>query len=133
MGLEVLGISYEGGGRHNRGKGAGSKVAGLSALSAGEVGLDGVVLVEFGLDIVIEGLKFFCKGVDEVGYGFVGAVLDFVPLEGAEVLVDGFCDSVIRLSSNNRVKEISVSLTEHTVVDRLLLLDFSLVVGQDRC
>ena len=131
MGLEVFGISYQGGGRHNRGQGTGSKVACLSALSASEAGLDGVVLVEFGLDVVIEGLQFFCKGVNEIGYGFVGAVLDFVPLEGAEVLVDGFCGSVVRLSSNNRVK--SVLLTEHTVVDRLLLLDFSLVVGQDDC
>jgi len=84
-------------------------------------------LVEFGFDIVIEGLKFFCKRVDEVGYGFVGAIFDFVPLEGAEVLINGFCGSTIRLSSNNRVK--SVSLTEHTVIDSLLLLDFSLVVG----
>ncbi len=128
MCLEVFGISNEGGGRYNRGQRAGSKVAGLSAFSTSEASLDGIVLVEFGLDVVIEGLHFFCQGVDEVSYGFVDTVLDFVPLEGAEVLVDRFCGSQVRLaSSSDRVK--SVSPRELTVIDRLLLLDFLRVVG----
>lgn len=61
----------------------------MAALEGGEVGLDGVVLVEFGLYVVVERLQFFLERVDEVGDGLVGAVFDFVPLEGAEVLVDG--------------------------------------------
>ena len=111
MCLEVFGISYEGGGRYDRGQGAGSKVAGLSAFGASEASLDGIVLVEFGLDVVIEGLQFFCQGVDEVSYGFVGTVLDFVPLEGAEVLVDRFWGPQVRLSSSNRVKSVSLLLS----------------------
>jgi len=97
VGFEVLGISYQRRGRHDRGQGAGSKVAGLAALGASEASPDRVVLVEFGLDVIVEGLQFLLKGVDEVGYGFVGAILDFVPLEGTEILADRLCSSCCQI------------------------------------
>ena len=66
----------------------------MRALHGGEVGLGGVVLVEFLLDVVVDGGGFFLQRVDQFGDGFVGAVFDFVPLEGLEVLVYGSCSSV---------------------------------------
>lgn len=100
----------------------------MPPLRGREIGLDGVVLVEFGLDVVIEGLQFLLQGVDEVGDGFVGAVFDFVPLEGAEVLVDGFYIARLRYPSPTWLNEVGV----HTIIYQLLLLDFALIVVQYR-
>lgn len=63
----------------------------MGALKGGEVGLGGVVLVELLLDVVVDGGEVFLQGVDEFGEGLVGAVFDFVPVEGLEVVLYGSC------------------------------------------
>jgi hypothetical protein len=57
-------------------------------LEGGEVGLGGVVLTEFGLDIVVYGGNVFLEGIEEFADRFVGAVFDLVPLKGLEVVLD---------------------------------------------
>jgi len=66
----------------------------LRPCEGGEVGFCGVVLVELLLDVVVDGGEFFLEGVDEFGDGFVGAVFDFVPGEGLEVVFDGSCRTI---------------------------------------
>jgi len=74
VGLEVFRVRDEDGGVDDRGQGLGGEVAGLLSLQGGEVGLHGVVLVEFGLDVVVDVLEFLadmdvsmCKGVTNTG------------------------------------------------------------------
>ena len=58
----------------------------MGALQGGEVGLAGVILVELLLDVVVDGGDFLLERIDQLGDGFVvGAVFDFVPLEGLKV------------------------------------------------
>jgi hypothetical protein len=47
------------------------------------------VLVELCLDVVVYADDFLLEQVDQLGDGAVGAILDLVPQEAAEVLVYG--------------------------------------------
>lgn len=77
----------------------------LSPHRSRQVGLDLVILVEFGFDIVVNACNLLyankppcvyvahasnlLQRVDEVGDGLVCPVLDVVPLEGFQVLFHG--------------------------------------------
>jgi hypothetical protein len=63
VGLKVLGVGNEDGRVDDRGEGLGGEVAGLLSLQGGEVGLDAVVLVELGFDIVVDVLEFLVTRV----------------------------------------------------------------------
>lgn len=69
------------------------------------------------------------QGVDELGYGFVGAVLDFVPLEGLEVVL---CWSCVEVLVGRLGMHCCVTVAGHTVVHHLLLLDLVVVSLQYR-
>ena len=94
----------------------------MRALHRCEVGLGGVVLIELLLDVVVDGGGLFLECIDELGDGFVGAVFDFVPLEGLEVGFDGSC-----VSSQHPAHLKSSWRSVHTVVYYFLLLYFLLI------
>ena len=59
----------------------------LLPLEIGKIGLDRIVLVEFGLDVIVDGGKLFLQDVDQFANRSFSAVPDLVPREIAQVLV----------------------------------------------
>lgn len=103
-------------GVYDRGETALGEVSGARALGGCERGLGGVVLVEFGLDVVVYAGDFLWRigwsvinvvvyklrkkqdllqGVDDFSNRLVGAIFNFVPLEGLEVGFHWFCRTVV--------------------------------------
>jgi hypothetical protein len=62
VGLEVFRVGNEQFRVDDRGEGFGGEVAGLLSLEGGQVGLDAVVLVEFGFDVIVDVLKLLDRG-----------------------------------------------------------------------
>jgi hypothetical protein len=104
---EVVGVD-------DRGQRLLRQVAGARAQSRSQRGLCSVVLVELGLDVVVYAGNVLqllvladatmrtkrqdtnlLEHVDQLGDGLVGAVLDLVPLEGLQVVVDGLVVDVL--------------------------------------
>lgn len=63
----------------------------MTPLHRGEIRFCGVILIEFLLDVVVDGLKFFLQEIEELGDGFVRTVFYFIPLEGLKVVFYGPC------------------------------------------
>lgn len=93
------------------------EVSCVTSLEGGEVGFGAVVLIEFLLDIVVDGGEFFLQSIDEFGNRFVGAIFDFVPLEGLEVVLNRSYITILAFVYQSLIEAIC-----HTVVDHFLLL-----------
>jgi hypothetical protein len=104
--VEVLRVLDERFGAYDVDEGFGGEVSCALPLCGPEGALGLVVLAELGLDVVVDALDFLSTGlaaiikyectsihllqrVDQVCDGLVGSVLDLIPLEVAQVLVDG--------------------------------------------
>lgn len=106
MRVEVLGVADYGFGVDDVDEGLGREVSGAFALGGLEGGLCLVVLAHLGLDVVVNALYLLSllsamassfteqeeahllQSVYEVCNGLVGPVLDLVPLEVAQVLIN---------------------------------------------
>lgn len=77
-----------------------------------------VLYVGWGADLL--------EGIDQIGYGLIRPILDFVPLEGPQVLVHGLCPHVSLPTGSEAPRH-----SAHTVVYRLLLLQLLLVPLQN--
>ena len=75
-------------------KGLRGEITGLFTVLSLQLGAEIAVLVVLGTDVIVDGVEFFGKEVDEGGEGFVGPVFYFVPRKMGEVLVKGFCEEV---------------------------------------
>lgn len=112
-------------------KGFRGEVTGLFTVLSLQLGAEIAVLVVFGTDVIVDGVEFFGKEVDEGGERFVRPVFHFVPREMREVLVKGFCEKVsvewsIAEQRWRRVLETELGCL-HTVVDALVHLNLLLV------
>jgi hypothetical protein len=104
VGVEIFRVLEHEAGVYYGGKGLGGQVARPFPFRGGEAGLGLVVLGELGLDVVVDacyllratldlaragrkGRAHLLQRVYQVGEGLVCAVLDLVPLEGAQILV----------------------------------------------
>lgn len=58
-------------------------------LQRGERCLHPVVLVKLGLDVIVDVLQFFLQVLNQLAQRSIGSVPDFVPLEGAKILIRG--------------------------------------------